>query len=363
MLCPDEPIRLTAATYSYTALDQLTATGAISGVAYNSDGDQTSITGPSPRGTVDLTFDGRHQATGQTAGGVATSWAIDGEERVTRQTKAGVLTRYRYVAPGDGPAWEEDSAGTITASMINGPSGVLATYSGGTATFPVVNGHGDVIQIRNASGGLGDTYSYDDSGEVTSAAKPTRYGYVGQWQKDREEDSSMIRMGARMYDPLVGRFASWDPVDGGDFNPYTYAGQNPINNYDLDGEAVIEGGSGGAKCKNSKCRQSGKRKKKRQTASDFDRFLGAYTIQSSAAQYCSNSVLRGIGAWGGYGGRGGPSAGASTAANAAGSLAKFLARGGKPLWAGARLATRVFSFGTVTVAATGYNVACRAVSD
>ena len=232
----------TTETYGYNARDQLTATGSlIAGVAYNSDGDQTSISGPSPRGTVNLTFDGRHLVTGQSTAGLTTSWVLDGEARVTRQTKSLLgTTVYRYNAPGDNPAWEEDTSGTITTSFVTGPLGILATYSSGTPTYLVTNGHGDIIQTRNGAGALIEDYTYNDSGDVTSSAKPTRYGYVGSWQKDREEDSSLIRMGVRMYDPLVTRFVSWDPVDGGDYNAYSYAGQNPCSNYDLDGRKATE---------------------------------------------------------------------------------------------------------------------------
>ena len=42
-------------------------------------------------------------------------------------------------------------------------------------------------------------------------------------------------MGARPYDANLGRFYSVDPVDGGSLNNYEYAGQDPINGYDLDG--------------------------------------------------------------------------------------------------------------------------------
>jgi hypothetical protein len=50
-------------------------------------------------------------------------------------------------------------------------------------------------------------------------------------------------MGARPYDPAVGRFLAVDPVDGGSLNNYDYAGQDPINNYDLDG-AMLSGVNG-----------------------------------------------------------------------------------------------------------------------
>jgi hypothetical protein len=42
-------------------------------------------------------------------------------------------------------------------------------------------------------------------------------------------------MGARPYDPSLGRFLAVDPVDGGSANNYDYAGQDPVNGYDLDG--------------------------------------------------------------------------------------------------------------------------------
>jgi hypothetical protein len=45
----------------------------------------------------------------------------------------------------------------------------------------------------------------------------------------------MILMGARPYDPTLGRFLAVDPIDGGSLNNYDYAGQDPINGYDLDG--------------------------------------------------------------------------------------------------------------------------------
>ena len=45
-------------------------------------------------------------------------------------------------------------------------------------------------------------------------------------------------MGARPYDPSIGRFYAVDPIDGGSLNNYDYAGQDPINNYDLDGTEV-----------------------------------------------------------------------------------------------------------------------------
>jgi hypothetical protein len=42
-------------------------------------------------------------------------------------------------------------------------------------------------------------------------------------------------MGARPYDQALGRFYAVDPIEGGALNLYDYAGQDPLNFYDLEG--------------------------------------------------------------------------------------------------------------------------------
>jgi hypothetical protein len=47
-------------------------------------------------------------------------------------------------------------------------------------------------------------------------------------------------MGARPYDPALGRFLSVDPIEGGSLNNYDYAAHDPVNAYDLTGEMLAE---------------------------------------------------------------------------------------------------------------------------
>ena len=43
-------------------------------------------------------------------------------------------------------------------------------------------------------------------------------------------------MGVRLYTPVLGRFLSVDPVEGGSANTYDYTNADPINEIDLDGK-------------------------------------------------------------------------------------------------------------------------------
>jgi len=70
----------------------------------------------------------------------------------------------------------------------------------------------------------------------------------GLWFAGHRQDSSgLVQMGARYYDPVVGRFYSTDPVLFDDakvhsFNRYAYANNNPYRFVDPDGRTPIDVG-------------------------------------------------------------------------------------------------------------------------
>ncbi len=232
----------TLASYTYNALDQLTG-GAASGLTYSSDGEMETITGPAPRGSWSLGYDAHHLMTSATSGPNTTTWTFDGFARVVKTTKAGTETRYRYSGAGGPPSFEEDASGTVTAVHVGGPGGLLGTYTASGPTYLLSDGHGAVVRSLDESGTAAGTFAYDEFGLPTSP-DTTKYGYTGSHQKERDPDTGLVRMGVRMYDPVLGRFTSWDPVPGGSLNPYDYSAQDPINNVDLDGRKVMaDGGS------------------------------------------------------------------------------------------------------------------------
>ncbi|MDT8914666.1 RHS repeat-associated core domain-containing protein [Amycolatopsis sp. PS_44_ISF1] len=60
---------------------------------------------------------------------------------------------------------------------------------------------------------------------------------IGQHRRPYEHTGALalVQMGIRPYSPLLGRFLSVDPEEGGSANDYDYVAGDPINTLDLDG--------------------------------------------------------------------------------------------------------------------------------
>jgi RHS repeat-associated protein len=60
------------------------------------------------------------------------------------------------------------------------------------------------------------------------------FGFAGGLH---DRDVSLVRFGARDYDPTIGRWTAKDPIDfaGGDMNLFGYVGGDPVNWVDPEG--------------------------------------------------------------------------------------------------------------------------------
>jgi len=145
-----------------------------------------------------------------------------------------------------------DSAGTFTTHIHLGKTLVAsrrAANSGAiTTTWHHTDQLGSPVAETTASPTLENTIRthYAPYGEPLNRAV-TGPGYTGH---QMDENSGLIYMQQRYYDPVVGRFLSVDPVaadanTGGNFNRYWYANNNPYTNFDPDGRACNSLSGGG----------------------------------------------------------------------------------------------------------------------
>ncbi|MGN6585942.1 MAG: RHS repeat domain-containing protein, partial [Solirubrobacterales bacterium] len=229
----------TTKSYSYDSADRLLAEG----LTYDSFGRITKLPGSLAGGKELVTsyFSNDMVAT-QSQNGITNSFELDASLRQRSRLQAGGLEGlevFHYDGPGDSPAWTQ--RGTAWARTIVGIGGELCAVqeSGKEITLQLTNLHGDV----SATAALGPeatsvkgTFTYDEFGNPTSGSAG-RYGWLGGKSRRTELPSGVIQMGARSYVPQVGRFISVDPVRGGSANTYDYSNQDPVNGFDLSGEA------------------------------------------------------------------------------------------------------------------------------
>jgi RHS repeat-associated protein len=229
----------TTASYVYDTqrLDQLQSVtqGQTTSFGYTPDGQVST------RGADTLTWDGRGRLSGGTFAGSNLSYEFDatGFRRQRNVVPSPIPRTRRYLLGG---LFERDGSNNLLQSDIDGPSGDLAHFAGAptsstTVSYLYYSGHGDLAAEASALGARTAAYTYDPFGAPNESVpdSTTTERWTGRWNKKLDTTTSLIEMGARPYDPSLGRFLAVDPVDGGSLNNYDYAGQDPVRGFDLDG--------------------------------------------------------------------------------------------------------------------------------
>ena len=204
-----------------------------------------AVDGSAPRTTIGSTVNGTGNFFGGTVDEVAVyKHALSASEVLAHFTRgqSGPLASATnsYLAGG---LVETNSSNAITLFDVDGPSGDLAHYtaaptSGSTnLTFAFYDGHGDLAAEVTRQGNIAGTYTSDAFGAPQQGLSTSLVSerFAGRWDKKDDPASNIIEMGARPYDPTLGRFLAVDAVDGGSANNYDYARQDPINAYDVTG--------------------------------------------------------------------------------------------------------------------------------
>jgi RHS repeat-associated protein len=234
----------TLRTYSYPtpggvrphALSQVVSTGGVTGTdTYN--------------------YDNTGNTTSRTVAGTSQTLTWDDEGHLATHAINGQTTSYIYDTSGS-RLIRRNPDGSAVAYLPGGWE--LARSSGGTLTCTRYYSHnGRTIAVRGATG---LTYlAADLNGTATTTINPTTLavttrrtmpfgaprGTQPTWPTDKghvggtTDPTGLTHLGAREYDPAIGRFISVDPLlvtnDPQQLNAYTYAGNSPVTFTDPEG--------------------------------------------------------------------------------------------------------------------------------
>jgi len=137
------------------------------------------------------------------------------------------------------PAAELDGSGAVVsrfvyATRVNVPDYIV---NGGIAYRLVLDQLGSVrLVVNTANGVVAQRLDYDEFGRITQNTNPgfQPFGFAGGLSDD---ETGLLRLGAREYSPEIGRWVARDPIDfrGGNANLYSYVFSDPVNYADPSG--------------------------------------------------------------------------------------------------------------------------------
>ncbi len=236
--------------------------------------------------TVSYTYDGRGNIiTEESSDGNLVTYAYSGDNRLEKKTENGVETTYEYdlngnlISDSTGSRYSYDENNKLVYAKADGEevrytigldglrtskttadgtveyftdeSGLvvsensdqiiwgnraLAKKIGSSYYYYIYNAHGDVVMMTDESGNVVNSYSYDPWGVVTSETETVDNSikYAGEYY---DEETGLIYLRTRYYDPSIGRFTQEDPARD-EWNWYSYCGNNPVMFVDPSGLVV-----------------------------------------------------------------------------------------------------------------------------
>jgi RHS repeat-associated protein len=194
--------------------------------------------------------------------------------RVEKKSVSPSLTETytRYVYHGWNLIGETDTSGNLTKSFYwgldrkssmartGGVEALLLIYDHGTDTnyYPIYDTRGNIVAVKNESGGVLEAYDYDAFGKLVHAPASASICSFGFQSKYTDRETGLVYFGHRYYDPETNRWLNRDPIqESGGLNLYAMVGNDPVNSADFLGLADEEeeetgpGSIGSEKCKDS----------------------------------------------------------------------------------------------------------------
>jgi RHS repeat-associated protein len=167
--------------------------------------------------------------------GTDIEYVVDGFNRRVGKKVDGVLVQGWLYQDQLNPVAELDSLGNVVSQFIYGTRANVPDYViKSDTTYRIMADHlGSVRLVVNVTDGtVVQRVAYDEFGREVANTNPglQPFGYAGGLT---DEQTRLVRFGARDYYPSVGRWVTKDPLGIGDeVALYVYVGNDPINSID-----------------------------------------------------------------------------------------------------------------------------------
>jgi RHS repeat-associated protein len=239
----------TVSTYAYPAsgdgADRPHAVASVTtgsqAAAYTYDAAGNLLTRPGPSGTQTLTWADNGTLGSVTAGGRTTSYVYDATGSQLIRRDPGAVTLF----VGAGEIRLDRATGTLTGTRYYDG---LGTRTSAGFMWTISDHHGTSHLAVNSTTLAATVRRTDLFGNPRGAPAAWPAGSRGFVGGVTNPDTGLTRLGAREYDPALGRFISVDPLidpaDPQQMNGYAYANNSPATMSDPDGLIGRAGAAG-----------------------------------------------------------------------------------------------------------------------
>ncbi|HET6550098.1 MAG TPA: RHS repeat-associated core domain-containing protein, partial [Solirubrobacter sp.] len=167
-------------------------------------------------------------------------YAVDAAGRRVAVKRDGAMVRGFLYGRGLGPVAELGPDGTVRSRFVYATHSNVPDYmvrDGKTYRIVTDQVGSPRAVVDTSNGAVAQAIDYDEFGRVVSDSNPgfQPFGFGGGLY---DQDTKLVRFGARDYDPETGRFTAPDPLrfGGGGTNLYGYALADPVNLGDPTGQ-------------------------------------------------------------------------------------------------------------------------------
>ena len=160
--------------------------------------------------------------------------------RIRKQTATETL---RYVYDDQSVLLQTDDSGNTISKYDYGPDRLLSlSHATEGAQFYLFDALGSVVNLTRTDGAIQARYQYDAWGNIRNqvGASANEFGFTGH---EMDEESGLIYMKGRFYDPSCACFVTQDGFEGEvnlppSLHKYLYAFANPLVFFDPDGNVT-----------------------------------------------------------------------------------------------------------------------------